>query len=255
MVNHNPTQPGDPSGKEPGDTSERISAFISDPLPDSVLKENVEGRKITWPDDGFGKLWRKRYWIRLEGASVTPHELVKMWKDHYTDFWPKGSRLYQPPDGLKEGDAAAADLAMIGGTRVGTGIEVVDVSDTSFTFATLEGHTLAGTITFSGRDDAGVTVAQVEVHMRAGDPLYEIGMPLGGHHHENNFWKASLVALARHYGIDARPEMSQECLDPKRRWRNASNIVHNAFLHTAGQLVARSFRRLAGNVRSRGTSS
>ncbi len=41
-----------------------------------ALAVNVEGRKVTAPDDGFGKLWRKRYWIRLAGSSVTPAELV-----------------------------------------------------------------------------------------------------------------------------------------------------------------------------------
>jgi hypothetical protein len=255
MVSRETIQPPDPPGGDPGDMSERISTLISDPLPAEALVENVEGRQVTGPDDGFGKLWRKRYWIRLEGADVSPEELARVWKDRYTEFWPKGSHLYQPPKGLEEGDVAAADLAMIAGTRVGTGIIVKEVNDTSFTFATLEGHTLAGTITFSGRVEDGVTVAHVEVLMRAGDPIYEIGMPLGGHHHENNFWKASLVALAKYYGVDAEPHMIQECLDPKRQWQNTGNIVNNAFLHTAAYLLTRPIRSIAGRIRSRGTST
>lgn len=252
--------PGNGLAKEPPDPgsdtpSEPISAVISDPLPGEALAENVEGRAVTDPDDGFGKLWHKQFWIRLEGVDVTPEGLVKNWKDRYTEFWPKGSHLYQPSGGLEEGDTAAADLAMIGGTRVGTGIRVIDEQPTSFTFATLEGHTLAGTITFSGKKDGDVTVAHVDVLMRASDPIYEIGMPLGGHHHENNFWKASLRALARSYGIEAEPESKTECLDKRRKWANATNITENAFLHTAAYLVARPFRRLATSIRSRGTSS
>lgn len=206
------------------------------------------------PDDGFGKLWRKLYWIRLTGSPVTPEELVQVWRDRYTEFWPKGSRLYQPPGGLEQGDMAPADLAVIGGARIGTGVVVIDERDTSFTFATLQGHMLAGTITFSGKEEAGATVAQIEVVMRAGDPLYEIGMPLGGHWYENRFWKAGLSALARYFGIEGEPGMSMECLDKRRKWRNATNIVHNAFLHTIFYLVSRPLRYLARQIRSRGTS-
>jgi hypothetical protein len=249
------SHPQDPPDRDSGVTSERISALISNPLPRDALTVNVAGRKVTGPDDGFGKLWRKHYWVRLNGSAVTPVELIEVWKERYTEFWPKGSHLYQPPGGLEEGDVAAADLAMIGGTRVGTGIIVIEETDTSFTFATLEGHTFAGTISFSGRDDAGVTLANVEVIMRASDPLYELGMPLGGHRHENRFWKASLVALAKSFGVEAEPDMVMECLDPRRKWRNATNIVHNAFLHTITYLVARPFRRLAGGQGSRGRST
>lgn len=255
MVNPGAAPPQDQSDEKPDSESERISAFISDPLPSGALANNVAGKKLTGPDDGFGKLWRKRYWVRLPGSDVTPSELVAVWKDRYTEFWPKGSRLYQPPDGLEEGDVAPADLAMIGGTRVGTGIVVIEVNDTSFTFATLQGHTLAGTITFAGREDNGATVAQVEVMMRASDPLYEIGMPLGGHHHENRFWQSSLSALAKHFGVDADPEMSMECLDSGRKWSNARNIVHNAFVHTGIYLVTSPFRRLVQRLRTRGNPS
>jgi hypothetical protein len=248
-------QPQDPPEHDAGPSPERISALISDPLPPGALARNVAGRKVTGPDDGFGKLWRKRYWIRLTGSSVTPAELIATWKKRYTEFWPKGSHLYQPPSGLEKGDVAAADLAMIGGTRVGTGIIVIEDTRTSFTFATLEGHTFAGTITFSSRDDAGATVAQVEVIMRASDPLYELGMSLGGHRHENRFWEASLGALARYFGVEAEPAMDMTCLDSHRKWRNATNIVDNAFLHTVTYLVGRPFRLLAGGRRSRGSAS
>ena len=248
-----------PFGESPdhghADTSERISLVISDPLPRETLAGNVVGRDVTAVEDGFGKLWRKKFWIRLEGASVTPEELIEVWKKRYTEFWPKGSHLYQPPDGLSTGDVAAADLAMIGGTRVGTGIIVINDTDTSFTFATLQGHTFCGTITFSGAEENGITVARVEVLLRASDPIYEIAMPLGGHQHENKFWEASLRAVARYFGVEADPAMDMEVLDSKRKWRNATNIVHNAFLHTAFTVATRPIRLAVNRLRSRGQST
>lgn len=255
MGNPRSTPSNQATGRDPADSSERISSVISDPLPDDVLEDNVQDHAVTSPDDGFGKLWRKRYWVRLEGADVAPADLIEVWQEHYSDFWPEGSKLYQPAGGLKEGDVAPIDLAMEGGARIGTGIAVVDTTDTSFTFATLEGHTLSGTITFSARDDDGVTVAEVNVLMRASDPLYEIGMPLGGHRHEDAFWESSLRAMARHFGVETQPEMRATCEDSHRKWRNASNIVDNAFLRTSANLIAKPLRRIADRVLSKGTPS
>jgi len=225
---------------------------MSDPLPGGALSKNVEGMKVTPADDGFGKLWRKRYWIRLTGSPVTPAVLIETWRTHYTDFWPEGSRLYQSPGGLEEGDVVAADLMMIGGLRIGTGIVVIEEDEMSFTLGSLQGHTFCGTITFTGRNDNGATIADVEAVFRASDPLYEIGLALGGHWYENRFWKATLVALARHFEVDSHPEMAMECIDTQRKWRNATNIIHNALLHTVAYLVARYIRRLVQWVKRRG---
>ena len=30
---------------------------------------------------GFGKMWQKTYRIRLEGAGVTPADVIQAWKD------------------------------------------------------------------------------------------------------------------------------------------------------------------------------
>lgn len=252
MATHGNSGSPDSPDHGPATTSEPISMLISDPLPPEALRDNVEGRDVTSVEDGFGKLWRKRFWVRLEDADVTPSGLIDVWKKRYTEFWPEGSHLYQPPEGLEKGDVAAADLAMIAGTRVATGIIVLNVDDTSFTFATLQGHTFCGTITFSGVEEDGATVARVDVLMRASDPIYEIGMPLGGHQHENKFWEASLHALAKYFGVEAHPQMDMTCLDDHRQWRNIGNIRYNAFLHTIFQVVTRPFRLALGRLRSRG---
>lgn len=243
---------------EPGDGRlaagrgrQRISAVISDPLPPDALAINVEGKQLTGPDDGFGTRWRKTYVVSLAGANVSPEGVITAWRDHFGEFWPSGSRFYRPAHGIEPGAIALADIALPAGSRLSTGVATVARTDHSFTFVTTQGHMLAGTITFSARDDNGTTVAQVETVMRAGDPLYELAMPLAGHRHENRFWEATLTALARHLGVEARPTMSQECLDRRRRWRNAGNIVHNAFIRTALYLATRPVRRLASVTRAR----
>jgi hypothetical protein len=51
---------------------------------------------------------------------------------------------------------------------------------------------VAGWITFGATEHAGETVARAQVLMRASDPIYEIGLTLGGHRQENHFSPGSL---------------------------------------------------------------
>jgi hypothetical protein len=221
-------------------------------LPADALAINVDGREITGPDEGFGQLWRKRYWIRLTGIDARPAHVVQEWRAHFGEFWPGTNHFYRPLQGLQPGEVAVSDLEMPAGTRLSTGIVVARVDPTSFTFLTTQGHTFAGQITFSAHDDAGTTVAQVEVLLRASDPLFEIGMPLGGHAREDEFWQGTLRNLAAHFGVAAEPEMRALRLDRGRHWGKATNIVYNSYLRTGIHMATRPLRSLARRLTSRG---
>lgn len=222
----------------------------SDPLPADSLAINVEGREITAPDDGFGQLWRKRYRIHLTGADVAPEAVVRTWRERFGEFWPEGNRFYRSLTGIQPGEVALADLEMLAGSRLSTGIVVTRVEPTSFTFMTPQGHTFAGEITFSAYQEAGTTLAQVEILMRPSDPIFEIGMPLGGHKREDAFWETTLTKLAGSFGVTERVEMITICIDRRRKWRNATNIVHNAYIHTGIYMATRPFRMLVGRLRA-----
>ena len=60
-------------------------------LPPGALNLNVQGRRVTGPLQGFGKMWQKTYHVRLAGAAVTPAEVVTAWKEHLSSFWPPGT--------------------------------------------------------------------------------------------------------------------------------------------------------------------
>ena len=79
---------------------------------------------------------------------------------------------------------------------------VMYADDESFTLMTPQGHPLAGWITFSAATVDGVTVAQAQVLMRAQDPLSELGLSLGGHSLEDQFWQQTLGNLAAHLGVE-----------------------------------------------------
>jgi hypothetical protein len=70
---------------------------------------NVDGRRVVGVIQGFGQLWRKTYRIRLEGAAVTPAEVIAVWKQRFASFWPADSRFHSPQGGLAPGVVVLLD--------------------------------------------------------------------------------------------------------------------------------------------------
>jgi hypothetical protein len=104
----------------------------------------------------------------------------------------------------------------------------------------------AGWITFSAERQSDVTVVQAQVLMRASDPLYEIGMILGGHQKEDKFWIATLLALGKRLAVpDAQVTARTVCVDSRRLWRHAGNVRHNSMIASMVQTLAAPVRYLA----------
>jgi hypothetical protein len=211
---------------------------------------NVAGRRPTSPVHGFGKMWQKTYRVRLAGATVTPAEVVAVWKREFPSFWPKGNRFFAPLAGIQPGEVAVLDLTMPGGLKLSTGVLVLYADDESFTLMTPEGHMFAGWITFSAFDDGGVTAAQAHVLMRASDPLYEMGMTLGGHRQEDRHWAHTLLSLAAAFGVEGEVATETVCVDRRRQWGKAGNVWHNAGIRSGMytamapmRLMSRPFKR------------
>jgi hypothetical protein len=211
---------------------------------------NIAGRRQTSPIQGFGRMWQKTYRVPLGGVDVAPAEVIEVWKQHFPEFWPKGNSFFAPLAGIAPGEVAALDLAMPGGLKLSTGVLVLYADDESFTLMTPQGHMFAGWITFSAFAEEGVTYAQAQVLMRASDPMYELGMSLGGHSKEDLHWQHTLRSLGEHLGATGEVETTTVCVDRGRQWARATNIWHNAGIRsgiymTAApiRLIARPFRR------------
>ena len=235
-----------------------VGQLSAAPVPKGGLNLNVDGRRVAGALQGFGQMWQKRYRVRLAGASVSPREVVAAWKAHFGEFWPKGNRFYGPLSGLKPGEVAVLNLDIPGPIELSTGVFVIYADDESFTFMTPQGHMMAGWITFSAVEEAGVTVAQAEVLMRASDPIYEIGMLLFVQRKEDAFWRHTLRALAASFGVQADVELKSECVDRRRQWRYAGNVWQNAGVRTMLYVGTTPLRAVARRVRrpaARGTGA
>jgi hypothetical protein len=214
---------------------------------------NVAGRRLTGPVQGFGKMWKKTYWIEV-GPNISPPAVIAEWKGHFGEFWPQGNRFKGPLTGLSPGDVALLDVRVGGGVRLSTGVFVLYADDESFTLMTPEGHMFAGWITFSaerrgqagGRDAPAraPTVVQTEVLMRANDPLYELAMSLGGHRKEDQFWIKTMTALGTHLGAPPTAVHTRTvCIDRKRQWGNAGHVWQNSMVRSMLQSVTTAFTR------------
>src|ERR1700745_4497221 len=75
---------------------------------------NVAGRRLTGPIQGFGKMWRKTYWIEVS-PEISPRAVIATWKEHFGEFWPKTNRFKGPLTSLSPGDVALLDVNVGGG--------------------------------------------------------------------------------------------------------------------------------------------
>lgn len=198
---------------------------------------NVEGRRVAGPQQGFGRLYDRTFTIDL-GDSVTPEELVKDWRAHFGDFWPKSATFYGSITSIEAGDVAPLTA---GG--VTTGVLVIYADDTSFSYMTPEGHMFAGMITFSARREESGTIAEIRMLVRPADPFWVMIWPVG-RGMEGKFWKGTLLNLAGSRGVtDAVPHETTTCVDQRILWKNWRNVFRNGAAVTVRHGIGAPFRK------------
>lgn len=229
-----------------GNWAKPVRTLTTKDVPKGAQDLNVTGRRLQGAATGFGRLWQKSFSVRLEGATVTPREVIKVWKEKFGDFWPKGQRMFLPATGIAPGEVGVINAKpMRGAPSMATGVLVIYADDESFSFMTPEGHPFAGPLTFSASDDGGVTVVKVDELTRASDPIYELAMmtPFLGDRMQNDIWRSTLRNVAKHWGVDAPIDQRIVCVDNRRQWSQAKNVVYNAGIRTAVDTLVRPFRR------------
>jgi hypothetical protein len=219
-------------------------------VPDGAVNLNVEGRRLASPIQGFGKMWQKTYQVRVPAERASATDLIATWKENFRDFWPEGNHFYGALTGIAPGDVALLNMTLPGRMKLSTGVMVLYADDESFTLMTPQGHMFAGWITFSASEVDDHTVAQAQVLMRASDPIFEMGLAMGGHRQEDRFWQHTLTALAAHFGHEGEVDTKVVCVDKKRQWSKWSNVWHSAAIRSTlytmgapGRGIKRLFKR------------
>jgi len=217
-----------------------------------AINTNIAGRRLNSAAGGFGRLFQKTFSIRLEGAAVTPQEVIRIWKTRFGEFWPKGQRMFLPATGIAPGEIGVINASLPGAPTMATGVMVIYADDESFSFMSPEGHPFAGPLTFSAyTDEDGVTVTQVHELTRASDPFWELTMmmPILGERMQNDLWRQTLKSLAAHFGVTATVQSKIVCVDQRRQWRNAKNILYNAGIRSGIYALGAPLRFFARRTR------
>lgn len=202
------------------------------------VPDNVGGRRLTSPIQGFGKMWQKTYQVTLPLEVADSGTVISTWKREFPSFWPSGNSFYAPLTGIAPGEVAVLSVAMPGGMRLSTGVMVLYSDDESFTLMTPQGHMFAGWITFSATVRGGRTVAQAQVLMRASDPVFELGLTMGGHSKEDRFWAQTLRNVAAHFGsTDAQVDTKVVCVDSRRQWSRWTNVRHSSAIRSTAWML------------------
>jgi hypothetical protein len=110
----------------------------------------------------------------------------------------------------------------------------------------------AGWITFSATERDDRTVAQAQVLMRASDPVFELGLTLGGHRQEDKFWHHTMSSLAAHLGYpDAEVDTVVVCVDKRRQWSRWTNVWHSSAIRSTVWMMGAPVRAARGGARRR----
>lgn len=150
------------------------------------LKKLADMMPEQLPSTGVGALEHKRIWAEIEQSPYTPSELLEVFRTRCAEIMPLEFNA-EPgaPQAVEEGVTLTLSLPARGHVQV----RVEEVAPLRITFATVEGHMLAGAVQFkTGRRKKGVYFA-VEINARAANRVDMVMMNTLGQGLQQSNWE------------------------------------------------------------------
>ena len=166
------------------------------------LPPGVPATDIQTPEDGTGPLLHRHYRARIRGARLDAETLIAQLGTDPDRVAPGGLAKFVKHSGPDARIAVGDEwVVRMPGPWDGP-VRVVDVTPTSFRFATLDGHLEAGQIEWHADDEDGELRFGIESWARSGDRLSDLM-----HNHlrmakevQLHMWTSVIERVAHHVG-------------------------------------------------------
>jgi uncharacterized protein YbjT (DUF2867 family) len=211
---------------QPGETNDLTATLGGEPRPIRTrLVQLVDEVPEQTPDEGVGRLQRRRFHIDIEGGRFTAAELLTEFRTHFSEIVPfEAAAEPGSPTTINDGETLTMELPGRGHVQV----RVEQVGDTSLTLATLEGHPLAGIVRFAFEDTRpGVVRFTINVVERPASRLDQLSMKLVGSAAQKRTWKSTAENVCSHAGghsVEGVEEdswsLDDEQAEPLEEWIN-----------------------------------
>jgi uncharacterized protein YbjT (DUF2867 family) len=166
-----------------------VGVFHVTPTPLATgLKKLADSLPELLPSEGVGTLKRKRFWADIAGSHRTPEALFEHFRRNFDEITPWHLQVGPEPGTPKEpreGETITMALPMRGHIQV----RCEELSPTSMTFVTLEGHPLAGAVRFLAERRDDKVRFEVQVYDRAANVIDWLAMGTIGGRVQNATWR------------------------------------------------------------------
>lgn len=158
-------------------------------------------RGLNPASEGVGPLLQRDYWAVIRGSRLRPPELMELVCRRFTDFPPAELAIFRHPRGgeapLAPGDEMEIELPLAGTV----GVRVVHRDRNSITVATLQGHPVAGRITFGAYpNDQGDVILHIRSRTRSGSAVHYLGYLAAGEPMQSTTWTDFIDRVAHTVG-------------------------------------------------------
>jgi NADH dehydrogenase len=161
------------------------------------------------PTDGVGALRRKRFWADIAGAFPEPATLFRRFCASFQEMSPAQVDLEAEPGTPTAVLACGQTVTMALPVRGNVQVRVAELSDSSLTLQTVEGHPLAGAVRFVCSRRDGFLRFEVELFERAASTVDWLAMTTVGSRLQDATWRELVERVIADSGGDA-PDGVQE---------------------------------------------
>jgi nucleoside-diphosphate-sugar epimerase len=189
----------------PGRANGLTEVFGVTPTPlDIGLTKLADAMPEQLPTEGVGRLVRQRYWADIRGSALDPEALMAVVRREFSTLPPPSLVEVGAEPGTAETLEEGATLTMAIPLRGTIQVRVEQVTPTSATAVTVEGHLLAGIIRFMTSAPADDLVRfEVRSYARPSNLLDSIGMAAGGQQLQKVTWEGMVETVVERCGGEA----------------------------------------------------